>query len=49
MENVPKQRSINLTTAEKRKNYLLSEPNHHTTKFVTENLLAMEMKKLKNK
>ena len=49
MENVPKQRSINLTTAEKGKNYLLSEPNHHTTKFVTENLLAMEMKKLKNK
>ena len=49
MENVPKQRCINLTTAEKRKNYLLSEPNHHTTKFVTENLLAMEMKKLKNK
>ena len=25
--------------------YLVSEPNYHTTKFFTENLLAIEMKK----
>ena len=32
-------------TTERRRNYLVSEPNYHTTKFFTENLLATEMKK----
>ena len=36
---------IRLVTTEKRRNYLLSEPNYHTAKFFTENLLAIEMKK----
>ena len=27
------------------KNYLVSEPNYHTTKFFTEHVLAIEMKK----
>ena len=27
------------------RNYLVSEPNYHTTKCFTENLLAIEMKK----
>ena len=45
MENVRKHRDIKLVTTEKRRNYLVSEPNHHTTKFFTENLLAIEMKK----
>ena len=44
MENVMKHRSIELFTREK-KNYLVSEPNYHTTKFFTENLLATQMKK----
>ena len=35
---------IKLATT-KRRNYLVSEPNHHTTKFFTEDLLATEMKK----
>ena len=39
-ENVRK-----LVTTEKGGNYLVSEPNYHTTKFFTENLLAIEMKK----
>ena len=47
MENVRKYRNIKLVTTEKRRNYLVSEPNYHTAKFFTENLLAMEMKKLK--
>ena len=38
MENVRK-----LVTTERRRNYLVSEPNDHTTKFFTENLLAIEM------
>ena len=45
MENVRKHRDINVATTERRRNYLVSEPNHHTTKFFTENLLAIEMKK----
>ena len=28
-----------------RRNYLVSEPNYHTTKFFTENLLVTEMRK----
>ena len=36
MENARKQRDIKLVTAEKRKNYLVS--NYHTTKFSTESL-----------
>ena len=47
MENVRKHRDIKLTTTERRRNYLVSEPNYHTTKFFTENLLAIEMKKTK--
>ena len=45
MENVRKYRDTKLVTAERRRNYLLSEPNYNTTKFFTENLLAIEMKK----
>ena len=45
MENVRKHRAIKLVTTERRRNYLVSEPNYHTTKFFTENLLAIEMKK----
>ena len=46
MENVRKHRDIKLVTTEKRRNYLLSEPNQHTTKFFSENLLATEMRKM---
>ena len=45
MENVRKHRDIKLATTERRRNYLVSEPNYHTKKFFTENLLATEMKK----
>ena len=40
-------RDIRLLTTERRRNYLVSEPNYHITKFVTENLFAIKMKKLK--
>ena len=46
MENVRKYRNIKLVTTERRRNYLVLEPNYHTTKFFTENLLAIEMKKI---
>ena len=40
-ENVRKHRNIKLVTTDRRRDYLVSEPNYHTTKFFTENLLAL--------
>ena len=45
LENVRKHKYIKLATTKRRRNYLLLEPNFHTTKFFTENLLAIEMRK----
>ena len=47
MENVTKHKDIKLVTTERGRNYLVSEPNYHTTKFFTEHILAIEMKKTK--
>ena len=47
MENVRKQRDIKLVTTQKRGNYLVPEPNYHTTNFFIENLLAIETRKTK--
>ena len=49
MENVRKHRDIKLVTTDKRRNQLVSEPNYHTTKYFSENLIAIEMKKRKVK
>ena len=48
MENVLKHRDTELITTEKRIDYLVLQPNYHTTKFFSENLLAIEMKKKSN-
>ena len=45
MGNLRKHRDIKLVPTERKRNYLVSEPNYHTTKFFTEHLLAIEMKK----
>ena len=45
IENVRKHSAIKLVTTERRRIYLMSGPNYHTTKFFAENLLAIEMKK----
>ena len=45
MENVRKHRDIKFVTTGRRINYLVSQPNYHTRKCFTENLLAIEMKK----
>ena len=42
LENI---RDIKLLTTERRRSYLVSERNFHTTKFFKENLLAIEIKK----
>ena len=47
MENVRKHRDIKLVTTDEKRNKLVSEPNYHTTKHFSENLLAIEMKKTK--
>ena len=43
--NVRKHRDIKFVATEGRRSYLVSEPNDLTTKFLTEHLLAREMKK----
>ena len=42
MENA---RNIKLVTTEGGRNYLVLEPNYHTTKIFTQNLSAIEMRK----
>ena len=49
MENVRKHKDIKLVTTDKRRNQLASEPNYHTTKYFSENLMAAEIKKSKVK
>ena len=45
MEHETKLKDIKLTTTKRRKNYLVSKPNYHIKKFVTEYLLEIEMRK----
>ena len=45
MENVRKYKIIKLVNDDTKKNKLVSEPNYYTTKWFSENLLAIEMKK----
>ena len=49
MENVRKHRDIKLVKTDKRRYQLASEPNYHTTKYFSENLIAIETKKKKSK
>ena len=44
-----KHRDIKLVTTEEKRSKLVSEPNYHTTKHFSKNLLAIEMKKTKVK
>ena len=49
MENVRKHRDIKLVNTDVKRNKLVSEHNYHTIKWLSENLLAIEMKKNSNK
>ena len=49
MDNVRKHRDIKLVTIGKKRNQLASESNYHTTKYLSENLLTIEIKKSKVK
>ena len=45
MENVRNHRDIKIVTTDKRRSILASEPNYHSTKYISKHLLIMEMKK----
>ena len=45
MENVRNHRDIRIVTSDKRRSILASEPNYHSTKYISKDLLIMEMKK----
>ena len=49
MENLRRHRDIKSITTDKRRNQLVSKPNYNTTKYFSEDLLAIEMKKIKVK
>ena len=51
MENVRNHRDIKIVTTNKQRNKLVSKPNYHTTKHISENLflLIIEMKKMEVK
>ena len=48
VENVTKRKDIKLVTTKRRRNCLASEPSYHTTRFFTEHLLAIEIKRIRN-
>ena len=49
MENVRNHRDIKIVATNKQRNRLSSEPNYHTTKHISKDLLIMEMKKMEVK
>ena len=49
MENVGKHRDIKLVKTDHKRNKIVSEPNYHTVKLISENLSIIEMKKVKVK
>ena len=49
MENIRNHRDIKLVTSDKRRKRLVSEPNYHSHKNFSDNLMAIEMKKTRIK
>ena len=49
MENVRNHRDIKIVTTDRQRKKFASEPNYHTTKYISEALLIMEMKKVEVK
>ena len=49
MENVRNHRDIKIVTTDKQRNKFASEPNYHSTKRISKDLLIMEMKKVEVK
>ena len=49
MENVRNHQGIKIVTTNKQRKKFASEPNYHTTKYISKDLLIMEMKKVEVK
>ena len=49
MENVRNHRDIKVVTSNKRRSILASEPNYHSSKGISKDLMIMEMKKVEVK
>ena len=49
MENVRKHRDIKLVTTDKKRSILVSEPNYHSSKRISKDLMIIEMKKVEAK
>ena len=49
MENVRNHRDIKIVTTNKQRSKFASEPNYHTNKYISKDLLIMEMKKVEVK
>ena len=49
MENVRNHRDMKLVTSDKRRSILASEPNYHSSKRISKDLMIMEMKKVEVK
>ena len=49
MENVRNHWDIKIVTSEKRRSILVSEPNYHSTKYISEDMLIIEMRKVEVK
>ena len=49
MKNVRNHRDIKLVTTNKQRSKFVSEPNYHSTKYISKGLLIMEMKKVEAK
>ena len=49
MENVRNHRDTKIVTTNKQRNRFASEPNYHTRKYISKNLLIIEIKKVEVK
>ena len=49
VDSLRKQYDIRFVNKDKRRRYLVSEPNYHTTEWFSENLLANEKNRIKIK
>ena len=49
IENVRNHRDIKIVTTDKRRSILAAEPNYHSTKYISKDLLILEMKKVELK
>ena len=48
-ENVRNHRDIRIVTLNRKRSMFVSEPNYHSTKYISKDLLIMEMKKVEVK